>query len=294
MRRLFLFAVVLCGCGIKLNEQPISADASVDGAAVDASPDATVPLGNFNPAAKISGLSLDGAIEDDLTLNTAETELIFAINLGTGNGGKNLYVTTRANQQAAWGTPAEITALNTAGNDSTPRLSADGLTLYYATTRTGTSEDVWMSQRASAAAAWGTPTMIATASSTVNDRWYSPCGGKYILASDRAVAGDLDLYEGTLGQAPSRLALSTTGGADTAPFLTPDCLSLYWAKDNAGQVDLFLATRASVTSAWQVVGAVPVVSTAAREEDPWLSADGRRLYFASAADGELDLYLATR
>ena len=261
---------------------------------VDASPDAPLVLGNFGAPAKIAGLSLDTAAEDDLTLNATETELIFAINLGAGNGSKNLYVSTRASLQAAWGAPVAIGALNTADSDSTPRLSADGLTLYYATTRGGASEDVWMTQRANATAPWGTPTVISTASSGANDRWYAPCGGKYIVASDRTTAGDLDLYEGTLGQAATRLALSSTG-TDTAPFLTADCLTLYWAKDNGGQRDIFRATRATATSAWQVVGVVTGVSgSTTNEEDPWMSPDGRRMYFASSADGELDLYLSTR
>lgn len=265
--------------------------ANVDARIVDAAPDGPTPLGNFGTPMKIPGLSLSTAVEDDVTLNSTETELIFAINL---NNEKNLYVSTRANQQAAWSAPTALTVLNGAGNDSAARLSADGLTLYFSTVRNGASEDIWMSQRANLTAPWAAPTAMATVNSTSIDRWFMPCGGKYIMGSDRTVAGDIDLYEGTMGQAPSRLQLSTTGGVDTAPFLTTDCLTLYWAKDNGGQLDIFVATRPTMADPWTVVGAVPIVSTAGREEDPWLSADGRRLYLASSVDTELDLYVATR
>lgn len=297
MRTLLLVTVALGGCGLKLQEQapqdPGQPDASTS--TPDASPDAQVPLGNFGTPTKIAGLSLDGAAEDDLTLNGAETELIFAINLGAGNGAKNLYVSARASTAVAWGPPAAIGVLNTADSDSTPRLSADGLTLYYASTRGGASEDVWMSQRAATTAAWGTPSNLSSANSSAQDRWYMPCGGKYVVVSDRTASGDLDLYEGTVGQAASRLSISTTGATDTAPFLTADCLTLYWARDSGGQRDVVRATRATLTGAWQVQGVVSGVSSAtSNEEDPWLSADGRRMYFASNADGELDLYLSTR
>lgn len=263
----------------------------MDAPPVDAAPDGPMPLGNFGTPMKIPGLSSATAVEDDVTLNSTETELYFAIN---ANSDKNLYLSTRANLQAAWSAPTALTILNGTGNEGGPRLSADGLTLYFATIRNGASEDIWMSQRANTAAPWGTPTALTFANSTSVDRWFMPCGGKYIMGSDRAAAGDVDLFEGTMGQAPSRLAISTTGGVDTAPFLTPDCLSLYWAKDNGGQIDIFMATRPTMADPWTVVGAVPIVSTAGREEDPWLSPDGRRLYLASSVDTELDLYIATR
>lgn len=264
--------------------------ALVDARPLDAAPDGPMPLGNFGTPMKIPGLSLATAVEDDVTLNSTETELIFAIN---ANNDKNLYVSTRANLQAAWSTPTALAALNSTSTEGAARLSADGLTVYFTTGRGG-NEDIWMSQRTSATAPWGAPAALAFANSATIDRWFMPCGGKYIMGSDRTVAGDVDLFEGTMGQAPSRLSISTTGGTDTAPFLTPDCLTLYWAKDNGGQFDIFVATRASTTTPWTVVGAVPIVSTAGREEDPWLSPDGRRLYLASSVDTELDLYVATR
>lgn len=265
--------------------------ALVDARLPDAAPDGPKPLGNFGTPMKIPGLSLATAVEDDVTLNSTETELYFAIN---ANNEKNLYVSTRANLQAAWSTPTALTVLNGAGNDSAARLSADGLTLYFSTVRNGASEDIWMSQRANATAPWGAPAVVPTINSAAVDRWFMPCGGKYIMGSDRATAGDIDLFEGAMGQTPTRLAISTTGGVDTAPFLTPDCLTLYWAKDNGGQLDIFVATRPTMADPWTVVGAVPIVSTAGREEDPWLSPDGRRLYLASSVDTEFDLYLATR
>jgi hypothetical protein len=288
----FALTALSFGCGVNLNEQGPSSDGAI-GSRMDASVDSPMVdaavVGPFGIATKIAGLATNGAAEDDVTLNREETELIFAINLGNGN--KDLYSTRRANLQAAWAAPAAITALNTGGSDSAARLSGDGLTLYYGSVRGGASEDVWFTQRASSAVVWGTPTRMSAVNSGASDRWYNPCGGRYVLVSDRTVAGDFDLFEGVDGQAATRLALSIRGSDDVSPFLTADCLTMYWAHDN----DLYLATRASLAEPWVAKGLAADLSLLnSSEQDPWMSIDRHRMYFASTADGEFDLYLATR
>jgi Tol biopolymer transport system component len=283
--------VLLGACGIKLDE-PQQLGASPDAGTVDASVmidgPPPLPTGPFGVATKVIGVSTDAAPEDDVTLNLTETEMIFAIVL---NNNKDLYSVQRANAQAAWGTPVALTLLNAAGSDSAPRLSADGLTLYFGATRGGASEDAWQSKRANVTAPWQTKTVMPAVNSAAVDRWYNPCGGRYVLVSDRGTAGDLDLYEGAEGQAPTRLPISTTGANDISPFLTSDCLTLYWSHD----ADIYMATRTSMSAAWQVVGVSKDLSTTTfNEQDPWMSPDRHRMYFASNADGENDIYMATR
>jgi WD40-like Beta Propeller Repeat len=298
---MILALMLVAACGVKLTEAVAQDDAGVDAASmVDAAPDAPAdapapPLGAFGLPSKVVGLATDGAAEDDITLNRGETELLFTINPGGGN--KNLYTSRRANTMVAWGPVTAVTAINTNGDDATPRLSSDELTLYFSTNRNGTtSEDIWRTQRENVDAAWGPPDVmpIVNAGDAI-DRWYNPCGGRYVIVSNRTNAGDTDLYEGIEGQPPVRLALSVTGANDTSPFLTADCLTMYWARENAGKADLYLATRASLSEPWQALGIASDLSTPASSEfDPWMSADRRRMYFASDADGEFDIYLATR
>lgn len=233
-------------------------------------------------------ISSDGLPEDDVTLNAAETEMILAI----VNGDKSLYTSRRANATAAWSAPARIDILHTTGSDSAARLSADELSLYYGTTRNGASEDIWRSQRDTLTSAWKTPTVVPMVNANnASDRWYQPCGGKYVMISNRNT-DNYDLYEGTEGQAPTRLALSSDGNDDLSPFLTPDCLILYWS--TAGE--LYMATRATMADPWVAKGAAAGLSNAnASEQDPWMSVDRKRMYYASNADGnEYDIYMATR
>jgi hypothetical protein len=57
-----------------------------------------------------------------------------------------------------------------------------------------------------------------------------------------------------------------------------------------------MATRTAVTDPWVAKGVVSGLANAnASEQDPWLSVDRKRMYFASNADGaEYDIYMATR
>jgi hypothetical protein len=290
--------LALTACGIQLNEQQGGVDARPSDASGNPLPDAAMPdgpppplpTGPFGLATKVVGVSLPTVPEDDVTLNAAETEMVFAI---AANNDKDLYTTKRASAQAAWGTVTRIAALAATGTDSAARLSSDGLKLYYGGVRGGNSEDIWVSSRATTADPWGTPVRLATVNDNNRaDRWYNPCGGRYVMISDRAQQNDFDLYEGVEGAAPTRLAISTTGSNDISPFLTPDCLVMYWAHDD----DIYMTTRASITAPWAAgVKATDLSKDGSSEQDAWMSVDRKRMYFASNADGdENDIYMATR
>jgi Tol biopolymer transport system component len=175
-------------------------------------------------------------------------------------------------------------------------LSADGLVLYFASNRAGGlgSDDIWMATRADRTSPFGAPVLVPGASSPQSDRTYTPCGDdRYVMISFRT--GNGDVYEGTVGQAPTLVAALSSTGTETGTFATPDCLELWFASNRDGDIDLYRAHRAAVTDPWIFDGKVTALSTTGvNESDPWLSADRRRLVFASDADGELDTYVVTR
>ena len=257
-----------------------------------AGPDAD--LGPWMNATPIPTASAGGLGEDDLTLRFDELELIFAINPGTG--GKDLYVMTRPDTASAWSMPSALTSLNTAGvSDQTPRLSPDGMTLYFGSPRTGgNGDDVWFSTRAGLGAPWSTPQLVPGVNSGGSDRWYGTCasGIRYVMISSRD--GNLDLYEGAVGAAPQRIAELSSGDSDLSPLVSEDCLRLYFSSDRTGNYVIYYAERPAIPAPWQLVGPVDGLDTAEDEQDPWLSADQRRMYFSSNRDGDQDLYMATR
>lgn len=94
-----------------------------------------------------------------------------------------------------------------------------------------------------------------------------------------------------------------TSEAQTAPFVSRDGLSLYFAATRPGSgsssdFDVYVSQRVSVDAAWgppENLG--PPVNSSAQEGSPRLSPDGHRLYFASTrvgGSGGNDLYVSRR
>src|SRR5689334_18078295 len=71
-----------------------------------------------------------GGDDDDPTLPSDMLEMYF-------NRNTDIYVTTRADLASAWATPTLVTQLSSASAETTPEISYDGLTIWFASDRTG-------------------------------------------------------------------------------------------------------------------------------------------------------------
>ena len=56
--------------------------------------------------------------------------------------------------------------------------------------------------------------------------------------------------------------------------------------------DLFVAWRQSTSEPFSFTQALDDLNTGGDERDPWLTADGKTLYFTSDRDGALNIYTA--
>ena len=77
-----------------------------------------------------------------------------------GSGGLDLYATTRETKEAPWTTPVNLgSTVNSPSDDWSPYISADGLELYFSSTRPGGEGgfDVWMATRVTIEDDWSTP-----------------------------------------------------------------------------------------------------------------------------------------
>src|SRR5439155_25902279 len=100
--------------------------------------------------------------------------------------------------------------------------------------------------------------------------------------------------------APVNLGSTVNSDAvDLEMAISKDELSLYIASNRSGNFDIWVSQRASVRDPWgppQNLGAT--INTPFREQAPFLSPDGRRLYFFSDRDpgglGGTDLYVSER
>ncbi len=82
-------------------------------------------------------------------------ELYFDVKLYSWS---NIYVATRVSREDEWGEAVALgSAINGPANDWTPRISADGLELYYASSRDGnmwSGTQIYMARRERIGAAW--------------------------------------------------------------------------------------------------------------------------------------------
>jgi hypothetical protein len=295
-RCLLGLAMVLCACHARIGGSAgdDSPDANTDGSQlVDASPDASM-LGPWSAPSKVPGANTAQA-EDDATLSADTLELYYAVvEVGT----KHLWWMKRSSPQAAWGLPARmlINSAAAASTDDTPRLSADGLTLYFESARGGNNGDIYKSTRATITAPWQTPTALAEVNSAANDKWFMPCGtsGHYMIVSSRGGPSS-DFYEGTLGGGPpTAVAELNSAQNETGTFLTQDCLTIMFASARSGNTLLYQSHRTSTTTPWQTPTLITDFVTGADQQDPWMAADGRTFVFASNPGNNYDIYISTR
>jgi Tol biopolymer transport system component len=99
------------------------------------------------------------------------------------NMGEDLYEGTLGG-----GAPAPIAELNTPGFDSGAFLTADCLTLYFASDRDNGQRDIFVSHRATVDAPWQPPQPFAPFNDPLaldEDPWMSPDGHTFMFSSDR-------------------------------------------------------------------------------------------------------------
>jgi len=303
----WVFLMLLTACEARINGAPGDPgliDASSGGdddaaAQIDASIDAGM-LGPWLAPAKIPQASTTGA-EDDATLSSSGLEMVFALDDPNGKNGKDLYYSSRPSAAAPWTAAVRLIFNSDLQSDETPRFSTDDKTLYFASGRANNTNgnlDIYtVAHPAPGSANWGTPAALATVNSaTLTEKWYMPCGTHYIVVQSTAASGT-DLLEGIIGGAPAPITALNSAQNETGTFLTPDCLTIYFASARATPQKIYKATRPAITAAWQPPTPVidfPISGGNGNQEDPWMSADGRTFVFASDAAGTKDIYISTR
>jgi len=158
------------------------------------------------------------------------------------SGVADLWVTTRATTSDAWQEPVNLgPAVNSSDSDVCPRISGDGLSLFFESTRAGGygGRDLWVTTRATVADAWGPPVNLGP---NVN-----------------------------------------TSAAEVGLDISTDGLMLCFSSnrpDGYGNADLWVTTRSAVSDPWgPATNLGQRANTTYGESGPSISADGLSLYF---------------
>jgi hypothetical protein len=182
---------------------------------------------------------------DNPTLTSDLLEIYFTTDRVSGNG--DVWFATRASADAPFGTPAAVTAVNSDAFETSSAISGDGLSLWFGSDREGGAGgvDVWVSQRATRAAAWSTPVDVVSLNSADDDIPRPP--GQHALV----------------------MPMSSTKMAAKNPVV--------------GNYQTYLAARATAGAPYGAPVAIPELDYPDRSTvDGFLTDDGLTLFFSSA------------
>jgi Tol biopolymer transport system component len=253
------------------------------------------PTTPFGPASLVAGIN-DANYSANAHFSTDELEVFFQRTPGAFD---TLFTATRATPSDAFGTPTPL-AINDAASDTYDGvLSTDGVTLVFASTRTGGAGgiDIYRSTRP-----FTTATPITSVDTNTNEDQPYVQGANDALWYNSVAAGGEDIWVaprvGADYGAGTMVTELSTASADIYPTPSPDGLVIYFGSDRpggTGSVDIYWARRASTSVAFDPPVRVTELATADGESPSWISPDLCTLYFTSTRNGGLEhIYVARR
>ena len=279
--------------------------ATTDGAGLaDAPrPDAfLLDLGPFGPPVEVDEISTQQE-EDDPTLTGDMLEMYFNSNRAGSNAG-DIWKTVRNDTNDLWGVPVRVAELSTTGNDSIPEVSYDGLWMSITRQSADGTLDIYVSARASRSDPWSTPVAIPELNSTTEDAGGTMTADLRTLYLFTMPSGHFDLYAATRASptdrwsSPALIAeLSTmTFEGDPCPDGTGAIVAFSSLRvGGQGSYDLWTSSRPWADAPYEPAVPLTELNTADSERDPWLSPDGRVIYFESdRSGGKAHIFKATR
>jgi len=200
---------------------------------------------------------------------------------------------------ARFGPPVPIQGLATKERHETfPRLSADELTIYFAsaTLVNDSDYDLYLAKRASLTEPFGAPIPLTTVNSTASESSpsVSSDGLSLWFTSDRAPDEGQHLYLATRTSTSDEFGAptlaSTVNASDSSvndldPFISADNNELWFVSNRTpgvGASDIWYATRTGI--AFSAMNVEPLNSPLI-DVNPLLSADGLTIYFFSVRAG---------
>jgi hypothetical protein len=212
---------------------------------------------DFGQAMRLDTVS--SAATGDLQPSLTADELMLFFASGSTS---DIYVSTRTDPQSAFGSPDAVVSVNgstSADYDVSPWISEDGLTLYFASTRSGNYNfELYQATRSTRSAPFETPTIIPSLMSLGND-------------SAPVVRGD---------------GLEMFFASNREQVMYPEGYTN----------DIYRATRVATTAAWGAPEVVMELAAPTNEGPTWISSDGCVLVFSGsrAGAGSYDIWMTTR
>jgi len=204
--------------------------------------------------------------------------------------------------------------VNSWAPDYAPSISADGLSLYFSSARSGEWADLWVTTRATVSDSWDPPVDLRSPinSSFTEETPSISADGRTLYFSSLRPGGidDMDLWKATRQTtddewtAPVNLGSTINRSSfDWSPSISEDELLLVFSSDwpdRTDKSDLWMTRRSTTDDPWsKPVNLGPPVNSPSVEATPSISADGLLLFFQSNRPGgyggpAVDIWVARR
>jgi hypothetical protein len=203
---------------------------------------------------------------------------------------------------AQWSTPALVANLNSASAEAGGGLTADGLTIYFASARNNGMFKIFTATRAARYGAFGPPTQVMELSGPGAELRPWPRSDNLEIFFQRGSPWDLWRAERSSTSVPFNAPVPVTElnspVDDVTPSLSLDGLRIYFASGRqGGSHDIWTATRPSLTSPFGAPTRVTELSTTSQDIGPCISPEGLVIFFASlrpGGRGGYDIWMASR
>jgi hypothetical protein len=269
-------------------------------AAVDAGPCTWSPWGTPQPIMELNS----GTLDSRPRLSPDETMLYFYSTRPGGAGNRDIYVATRESVTDPFGTPVNLEELNSTVSDRDPAPTADGLQIFFASTRAGGNHDLYAASRSDTSQPFSTPERLVALSSASHDYFVSlsPDGLTLYFASARSGgAGGSDVWYSTRPNLSAaftvvqNLSSINTAAGEYTVLVSADELEMYVASNRViNDIDVWVATREDTASPFGELTRITELGAPGEDHPGWISLDKRRLYFSSQRLGASQLFVTTR
>lgn len=295
MRTLLVGLVALCGgCDRVFG---LSAPGDLTDASIDA-----IALGDFTTPTELPGVNT-GASEDDPSLTDDLLELYFdsSQSAGATAGEGDVWVAKRTTTVSSFDTPVLVAELSSVYDDTSPEISRDGLSMYFASTRPpSVDRDIYFTSRPNRATPWAEPVRVDELASPGSEHSAMETADRLTLFFVR----DENVWTASRDSAAApwtnirEVAELNTPMTEGELWIDTTATTIYFTsnRETGADTDLWFTTRASTTARFDLPVRVPAVNSNRRDVDPWLSSDQRVLVFARGdyPGGAEDLFIATR
>jgi hypothetical protein len=217
----------------------------------------------------------------------------------------------RCDPTKPFASPVRLAELSSSSNDLWPSITADELTIYFHSDRSGPGsvgiDDIYVATRPSLSAPFGTPSVVANVNTASYDQCPSISGDGLFLYTDRIVANTANDWDIWVAQrastsldfgAPMRIdTLATVTNRDSNQYVLPNNSAIYFASNrvNANDMEIYRATR-NVGGTF-ATPTTTVALAASNETSVVVTPDELTMYFGSDATptlGTIDIWMSKR